>query len=124
MGWDFPAPAVLTDVSNSNVGAASAIAGTLPATPGRTNYLAGFEVTGSGATVGLVITVTVTGVVGGPLSYVLPVVAGALLGNGPLVITFPRPIPATGPNVAIAVSVPSFGLGNTNAAVTAHGYMI
>ena len=124
MGWDFPAPAILTDVSNSNVGAASAIAGTLAATSGRTNYLTGFEVTGSGATVGLVTTVTVTGTVGGPLSYVLPVVAGALLGNGPLVITFPRPIPATGPNVAIVVSVPSFGLGNTNAAVTAHGYMI
>lgn len=125
MAWAFPlALASSTDVSSSATGAAAAIAATLPAVPGRTNYITGFEVTGSGATAGSVINVTVTGVVGGPLNFVLSIVAGVLLSITPLVIPFSRPLPATGPNVAIAVNVPSFGAGNTNAAVSASGYLV
>src|SRR5262249_25113551 len=32
-------------------------------------------------------------------------------------------IPATGPNVAITLNVPSFGAGNTNAAAVIHGFV-
>jgi hypothetical protein len=126
MSWDIPLALANpgTDVSSSTTGAAAAIAAILPAVAGRTNYITGFEVTGAGATLGSVVNVTVTGVVGGPLNFVLPVVAGVLLAITPLVIAFNRPIPATGPNVAIAVNVPSLGAGNTNAAVSAHGYLV
>jgi hypothetical protein len=124
VGWDTSVAALGTDVSNSATGAAAPIAATLPAVPGKTNYITGFEVTGAGATLGSVINVTVTGVVGGPLNFVLPVIAGALLAITPLVIAFARPIPATGPNVAIAVNVPSFGGGNTNAAASVHGFTL
>jgi hypothetical protein len=129
LSWDFPLSAleiaaapVETDVSDSSNGAAQAISATLPGVAGKTTYISGFEVTGSGATVGLVVLVTLSGVVGGPLTYVLPIVAGALLAITPLIVNFARPIPASGPDVDITVSVPSFGLGNMHAAVVVHGY--
>lgn len=113
-----------TAVDNSAVGAAGAIAATLPAVPGVTNYITGFEVKGSGATAASAIIVTVTGVPGGPLNYEMLIPAGAGLEVVPLIVEFPVPIPATGPNVAITVSVPTFGAGNLSATVDAHGYTL
>lgn len=101
--------------------AAATMTGTLPAVAGATNAITGFEVTGLGATGASGITVTVTGVVGGPLEYALAIPAGATVGVTPLIVQFPVPIAATGPNVAIVVTVPSFGAGNTSAALTVHG---
>lgn len=112
----------VVDVINSATGAAAAIAATLPAVAGHTNYLAGFEVTGAGATAASVIAVTVTGVVGGTITYYIAVPAGVTTSITPLVVEFSRPLAASGPNVAIAVNVASFGAGNTSAAVVAHGF--
>ena len=111
-----------TPADASATGAAAALAPALPAQAGITNWVTGFEVTGSGATAGSVIVVTLTGVVGGPLSYDLVIPAGVLNSVTPLIVQFPQPIPATGPNVAITLNVPSFGAGNTNEAATIHGY--
>jgi hypothetical protein len=113
-----------TDVADSDTGANSVVTSTLPADTTRRTWISGFEITGSGATVGGPIVATVTGVVGGPLNYVLGVPAGVLLGINPLVVTFPRPIPSTAVNTAIAVSCPAFGAGNTNAAVVVHGFQL
>lgn len=110
------------DVDNSASGAASAIVATLPAAVGATTYLTGFEVTGAGATAGSVVTVTVTGIAGGTKTYDVVIPAGVGTSITPLTVEFTRPIPASGVNQAIAVNVPSFGAGNTNAAVTAHGF--
>jgi hypothetical protein len=109
--------------SSGNVAAGVATA-TLAANATKTNYLSGFEITGGGATAASVITATVTGLLGGTLSYNIPVPAGATLGITPLVVEFNPPLPGSAINTAIVVSAPSFGAGNTNAAVNAHGFQL
>lgn len=109
--------------TSGNVAAATAAA-TIPAVPGRTCFITGFEVTSAGATGASVVLVTVTGIAGGTLNYVLSVVAGATLGNAPLQIEFPAPVPASAVNTAIVVTAPTLGAGNTNCVVNAHGYYL
>src|SRR5438270_371411 len=111
--------------TSGSVAAATATA-TIAATAGKLNYLEGFDVTGGGATAASIVSVTVTGLQGGTLTYSLAVVAGATVNVNPLgglSVRFPQAIPATAANVAIAVVVPSLGSGNTNATAVAYGYM-
>jgi|SRR5882724_1854303 len=117
-------PAGATPLSASGTGANSVVAATLTGVAGKITYITGFEVTGSGAVVGLPVTVTVTGILGGTLSYTYSAIAGVLLGNGPLVVTYAIAVPASAPNVSIVVSCPQLGLGNTNNTVVAHGYLL
>jgi Tfp pilus assembly major pilin PilA len=105
------------------IAAASAVA-TLAAVAGKTTYISGFTITGAGATAASVVVATLTGVVTGTMSYVIAVPAGAAVGITPLIIKYTSPIPASAPNTAIVVTLPSLGAGNTNAAVTAHGFQI
>jgi hypothetical protein len=109
--------------SSGNVSAATATA-TLTAVTGKTTYITGFEVTGAGATAGLPVLVTVTGTQGGTLTYVYSAAVGVLVGNTPLIIEFPEPIPASAVSTNIVVSCPSLGVGNTNNCVVAHGYVL
>lgn len=67
---------------------------------------------------------TVTGLAGGTRTYVVAVPAGASAPGQPLVVNFPKGIPASAPNTAIVVSCPSLGAGNTNASVNAHGFSV
>jgi hypothetical protein len=108
--------------SSGNV-AASAANATLTSVAGKTAYITGFTVTGTGATAGSNILVTVTGVVGGTMTYVLAIPGTATTSITPLQVNFPLPIPATATNTNIVVNVPSFGAGNTNAATVAYGYL-
>ena len=68
--------------------------------------------------------VTITGLLGGTLTYTYVAVAGVLLANQALIVFLPKPIPASGPNVNIVVSCPTLGSGNTNNTVNAHGYLL
>jgi hypothetical protein len=115
------ANAILT--SSAVTAVAAALAPALAAVVGQTNFVTGFQVTGSGATAASVILVTLTGVVGGTRTYALAIPAGAAVGVTPLIVEFSEPIPASGPNVAITLNVPSFGAGNVNAAATLEGYL-
>lgn len=108
------------EASSGNVAAAVATA-TLAGVAGKTTYITGFELTGAGATGASVITGTVSGI-GTTMSYDIAVPVGATVGITPLVVAFSRPIPASAVNTAIVVSFPSFGAGNTNACVSAHGF--
>jgi hypothetical protein len=112
-------------VGSTNTGNAQVVA-TLAATAGKTNYLEGFDISGSGATAGVAIEVSIAGLSGGTIKYEFAVIAGALLAAFPapgyISIRFPQPIPASGVNTAITVTVPAFGAGNTNAAVAAYGF--
>jgi len=110
-------------VTASAAAAAAAMAPVLPAVAGQTNFVTGFQITGGGATAASVIVVTLTGLIGGTRTYDIAVPAGVTLGITPLVVEFSEPIPATGPNVAITLNVPSFGAGNTNAAATLEGFL-
>lgn len=106
---------------SGNVANASA-AVTLTGTSTTTVYLAGFQLTASGATTGLDVVATVTGILGGTLSYVFSFPAGALVGATPLVVSFTPPIPASAVNTPIVVTLPAGGTGNTNAAAVAYGF--
>jgi len=109
-------------VATATAAAATATA-TLTSVPGRIAYITGFVVSGLGATAATASAVTVTGVQGGTQTYQFNVPAGATVAATPLQINFPLPIPATGFNTNIVVSAASFGAGNTNANVTAYGYL-
>lgn len=117
-----PGGSTLT-IGSGNVAAAAANS-TLPAVAGKTNYITGFDVYGSGATAGSVILVTVTGLAGGTLTFPFTVPTGAAVAATPLQVRFPFPIPASAVNTAIVVNVPSFGAGNTNAASLVYGFVL
>lgn len=124
-GGDPTMLGVVTPLAGSS-GNLVAAAGSATLTPpaGKLAYIANFTVTGGGATLGLMILVTVTGLAAGTQTYAVGIPAGALLGIAPFVVNFPYPLPASAPGVPIVVNIPSFGLGNTNAAVTAAGCAI
>jgi hypothetical protein len=110
--------------SSGNVAAATATATLAAGGANVMTYISGFEVTGSGATAGLPVTVTVTGILGGTLSYTYTAAAGVLVGNTPLIVEFNPPLQASALNTAIVVPCPSLGAGNTNNTVVAHGYQV
>lgn len=119
----YPVGATPITASSGNQAAGEAIA-TLAKAAAKTTYITGFEITSSGATVGLVVNPTVVGVITGTMTYVYAAVAGALLVNTPLIVNFLVPIPSSAVNTDIVVTLPSLGIGNTNACVVAHGYLL
>lgn len=119
----YPAGATPVTGASGNVANAAAAA-TLAAAAGVTTYITGFEVTGAGATAGLPVIVTVTGGIGGTLSFIAVAAVGALVANAPLLVEFPVAIPASAVNTAIVVTVPALGAGNTHSTVVAHGYRL
>lgn len=120
-----PQPAAGTDLtSSSGAVAATTATATLAGAANKTTYITGFTVTGGGATAASIVTMTVTGTISGTLTYLIPVPAGATAGIQPLNVQFTRPVPASGQNVSIVASAPSFGAGNTNACVTATGFRL
>lgn len=118
---DYPASAIPLIAGSGNVANASAAA-TLTPIALTTAFITGFEVTGSGATAGLPVTVTVAGLLGGTKSYTYTFAAGALVGNQGLAVTFFPALPASAVNTAIVVTCPASGAGGTNNTVVAHGY--
>lgn len=120
---DYPVGATPITNSSGNVANASAVA-TLSGVANKTTYIAGFQVTGSGATLGLPVTVTVAGLISGTNSYTYCAIAGVLLGNTPLIVKFDPPVPASAVNTAIVVTCPALGSGNTNNTVSAQGYQL
>ena len=119
----YPSGAVILNPSSGNVANATA-AVTLTSAASKTAYITGFEITGSGATVGGPVTVTITGTITGTMSYTYVAMAGILLANTPLIVTFPKEIPASATATDIVVSCPALGAGNTNNTAVAHGYRV
>ena len=118
----MPGAAGVQEFQDGNTGAAAALTATIGGVlAGHTNYLAGFAVSGGGATAASVIAVTVTGLAGGTKTWYLAIPAG-VTSQVLLQQTFPRPLPGILGGAAIVVNVPSFGAGNTAAAVMAWGY--
>lgn len=119
----LPPGATSVAVSSGNVAAAAAVAA-LPAVASKTNYCTGFQVTASGATTGLPVSVTLAGILGGTLTYTFVFPAGVLVPATPLTVSFPAPIPASAVNTAITLTCPSGGSGNTNATANIQGYVV
>lgn len=119
----YPNGATPTTAASGNV-AATATTATLAAVAAKTTYITGFSVTGAGATGASVISVTVTGLIGGTATYIMTIPAGVTTAVTALNVQFNTPVPASTTNTAIVVNVPSFGSGNTNAAVVATGFQL
>jgi hypothetical protein len=110
-------------ISASGIVANSAAGATLPGVAGKTTYITGFEITGSGAAAGLPVAVSLVGT-GATLTYAYSAAAGVLVENTPLLIPFLPPLPASAANTPISVSVPALGTGNTSSTVVAHGFQL
>lgn len=119
-GTEIPAGGTATAASSGNVANASAVA-TLAAVAAKTNYLSGVEITFAGATAASVVLATITGLLGGTQTIVVPVPAGVAVAGVPVLLNFYPPHPASAVNTAIAVTLPALGAGNTNACVNARG---
>jgi len=111
-----------TICSDAQTAAAGAMTATLAAAAGVRNHLAGFAITGLGATGASSVEVITTGLAGTQLKFRLGIPAGATVAITPLVVPFDPPLPASADNTAITIAVPSFGSGNTSAAISAWGY--
>lgn len=112
-----------TPLAVGSANAAAANNQTLAGTAGKTTYITGFDISGLGATAGSTITVTVTGLAN-TLTYYYTVPAGVSTAAPTWNVRFDPPIPASATNTAVVVNVPSFGAGNTTAAVNAFGFQL
>ena len=115
-----PAGATSKSASSGNVANATAAA-SLGAVASRTNSCSSISLDIGGATAGSIVLATLTGVIGGPLTFPIAVPTGATLVQQ-FSRTFSPPLQATAANVAIALSCPAAGLGSTNAAANITGY--
>lgn len=110
-------------VSSSSGNKAAAVAtATLPASATQVTFICGFSATGAGATAATAVNATVTGVIGGTMTYVFAVPTGVDVPAQGLNVNFYPCVPGTSINTAIVVSMPSLGAGNAHAAMVAWGY--
>lgn len=109
--------------ASGNVANANAVA-TITGVAGKTTFLTGFSATAAGATAGVVVNLTITGLALGTMTFAFAAPAGVLVGATPLAVTFVgAPLPST-PGANVVVTLPALGAGNTNAAVTATGFQL
>jgi Na+/phosphate symporter len=119
----FPAlPAGAVQETAQATAAASVNTATLAAAVGHNTYLVGFQITGGGASSAAVVACTITGLQGGTITIDVAIPGTATSQVGPVNPPLSLPLISNGQNQAVAVSCPSFGTGNTTAAVSAEGY--
>jgi hypothetical protein len=106
---------------NSGVVANASAVATLTPGAGKTAYITSVTFCVGGATAGLLVGPTITGLLGGTKTFVVAVPTGATLSNF-YTITFNYPLPATGPGVNIVVTQPAGGAGNTASSTDATGF--
>lgn len=114
-------------VASSGVVANAAAAASIAAVADKTSYLSGFQCMALGVTTGPVtVQVTVAGLAGGTMTYLMTVQTGvAVAGNPyPLNVAFDPPLKASAPAVPITVTMPALGAGNTTAITNAQGFQL
>lgn len=114
-------PISVCTLQATQTGAAQINTATLAPPAGQVAYLSGFCCSGGGATAALGIDITVAGI-NTTLHFTSVIPAGAGVPWGPFEIIFPTPLAGSAPGVAIVVTLPSFGAGNTAACVSAWGF--
>lgn len=120
---DYPLGSTPVTGSSGNLANAAA-AVHLGSVSGKTTYIAGFEITGTGATAVNIVTVTIVNILGGTLSYTYVFVAGVTNQNQSLIVEFTKAIPGSAQNTDIIVNCPASGAGGTNNTVVVHGYQL
>lgn len=126
--WTAAASAQQLSVSSGDVANATATA-TIPSAMGHGTFIFGFDVTSTGATASGVVVCTVSGLLGGTISYVYAVVEGVKKANEILNIRYSSSsaslgLQASDLNVPIVVSCPALGAGNAHMIVTAYGIIV
>lgn len=119
-------PANATAVANSsgNVANSPAVA-TLAGVSNKTTYIQGLIITPGGATAAAVVTATLAGITGGPLSFTASAPSPAGNAGPVIIINFGvGGLPASTANTSIVLTLPALGTGNTNASVSAWGYQL
>jgi hypothetical protein len=111
-------------ITGSATGTTGVVTASIPAMANKTAVICGFFFNGTNATSAQAGSITVTGTVGGTMSYGYPTLAlGATVPNpAPVDEAFLPCIPATSVNVAIAVNGPALGSGATLATANVWGY--
>lgn len=118
-------PAGATPVAAaSSLGANSAVAATMPAVAGKTNYLTHVAYSGLGATAQSQTSIVLTGLLGGTLNRWINVPAGITLVIDDDIIQFNPPIPASAANQAIVATLNAFGAGNVASQCAVYGYAL
>lgn len=119
-----PSVALQTYAGASATTAATAGAPALAAVAGKTNFVTGFSISGSGATGASTIAITLTGLLGGTQTFYLSIPAiGSTPAIVPFIVNFNPPLPASAVNTAITLNVPSFGAGNITVAANIYGFV-
>lgn len=114
-----------TYLTKSATGAAAVVTATAPAVVGKTFYLQGFSITSLGATAAVGVAPTIVGLITATMTFSYAAVAGVTLPNNTLHVAFNEMgLPASAQNVAVVVSCPSLGTGNTACSVNLWGYYI
>lgn len=107
----------VTPVSVSAAGTTAIVTATLPAVPGKTNYICGLQVSAAGGTA-TVSPITVVGLLGGTMTY-----QGIIAGGAPFTPPgFSACIAASASNTAITVNTTANGTA-TAVNVSAWGYV-
>lgn len=115
-------PAGATPVQSGDNQANAALSASLPAAVGKTTYLTGLSISGGGSTAGAAVAGSLTGLLGGTRAFTVIVPAGALVPMQPLTLNFNPPLPASGLNTAIALSVGAGGAGNAGISAMLTGF--
>lgn len=123
-GGEYPSGAVALINGSAIVANAAAVATLTPA-GGKTAHILGFQITGTGSTAALAVSVTVTGLLGGvTLSYTYVFEIGALVPNKALIVPFMKALPASGIDTPIVVTCAAGGAGNLRNSAAAQGYYV
>ena len=112
-----------TPQASTASGANAAQAATITPAAGITAFITSLRITGMGATAAGQVTATLTGVLGGTISYPITVPAGATVPITPVTDSFgTRGLAGSAAAQAITLNLPAFGAGNTLEVAEITGY--
>lgn len=114
-----PSPVFTASASTSTTGT---VAATLTTGTGDTFwYCCGFEIAYGGATAGSIVNATLSGLLGGTITYPLAVPTGVT--SGALIqVEFPMALIQAAVATPVVLTVPALGAGSTNVGVALHGF--
>lgn len=120
----FDPTASQTPAANTASGANAIQTASITAGAGLLAFVTSLRILGLGATGATVVTATLTGVLGGTISYPVTVPAGVTVAITPVTDNFgTRGIPSAATGGTISLSVPAFGAGNTLELAEVSGYV-
>jgi hypothetical protein len=111
-----------TVTASTTISSPGVCAVSLPAVAGKTTYVTGFQVVGTGANSATTVNATLASLIGSvTFTYSIAVPTPNTAAITMLQVQFLYPIPASAANTAITLSVPSFGTGNTSVTANIYG---